>query len=113
MMKRVLYILLGILTAASCYRFDPSEANYTDGPIWPDYMDVTVPVGIAPLNFCYTAADGPVPVTTFSHGDMNISIKGREVVWKDREWKKLLGCERRGHHREKQRTSRSMDHTCV
>jgi len=90
MMKRVLYILLGILTAASCYRFDPSEANYTDGPIWPDYMDVTVPVGIAPLNFCYTAADGPVPVTTFSHGDMNISIKGREVVWKDREWKKLL-----------------------
>ncbi|MBQ6878757.1 MAG: PD40 domain-containing protein [Bacteroidales bacterium] len=89
-MKRVLYILLGILTAASCYRFDPSEAYYTDGPIWPDYMDVTVPVGIAPLNFCYTAADGPVPVTTFSHGDMNISIKGREVVWKDREWKKLL-----------------------
>ena len=90
MMKRVLYILLGILTAASCYRFDPSEAYYTDGPIWPDYMDVTVPVGIAPLNFCYTAADGPVPVTTFSHGNMNISIKGREVVWKDREWKKLL-----------------------
>ena len=90
MMKRVLYILLGILTAASCYRFDPSEAYYTDGPIWPDYMDVTVPVGIAPLNFCYTAADGPVPVTTFSHGDMSISIKGREVVWKDREWKKLL-----------------------
>ena len=90
MMKRVLYILLGILTAASCYRFDPSEAYYTDGPIWPDYMDVTVPVGIAPLNFCYTAADGPVPVTTFSHGDMNISIKGREVVWKDKEWKKLL-----------------------
>ena len=90
MMKRVLYILLGILTAASCYRFDPSEAYYTDGPIWPDYMDVTVPAGIAPLNFCYTATDGPVPVTTFSHGDMNISIKGREVVWKDREWKKFL-----------------------
>ena len=74
----------------SCYRFDPSEARYTDGPIWPDYMDVTVPVGIAPLNFCYTSPDGPVPVTTFSYGDISISIKGREVVWKDREWKKLL-----------------------
>ena len=74
----------------SCYRFDPTEARYTDGPVWPDYMDVTVPVGIAPLNFCYTATDGPVPVTTFSHGDMSISIKGREVVWKDKEWKKLL-----------------------
>ena len=74
----------------SCYRFDPSEARYTDGPIWPDYMDVTVPVGIAPLNFCYTSPDGPVPVTTFSYGDISISIKGREVVWKVREWKKLL-----------------------
>lgn len=90
MMKRTLYILLGIILLASCYRFDPKEARYTDGPIWPDYMDVTVPVGIAPLNFCYTAADGPVPVTTFSYGDMNISIKGREVVWKDKEWKRLL-----------------------
>lgn len=90
MMKRSLYILLGILMICSCYRFDPTEARYTDGPVWPDYMDVTVPVGIAPLNFCYTATDGPVPVTTFSHGDMSISIKGREVVWKDKEWKKLL-----------------------
>ena len=82
--------MLSILMISSCYRFDPAEARYTDGPIWPDYMDVTVPVGIAPLNFCYTATDGPVPVTTFSHDDMSISIKGREVVWKDKKWKRLL-----------------------
>lgn len=90
MMKRTIYILLGILMLASCYRFNPKEARYTDGPIWPDYRDVTVPVGIAPLNFCYTAEDGPVPVTVFRYGNMSISIKGREVIWKDREWKKLL-----------------------
>ena len=90
MMKRTLYMLTGMIMLVSCYRFDPSESRYTDGPIWPDYMDVTVPVGIAPLNFCYTSPDGPVPVTTFSYGDISISIKGREVVWKDREWKKLL-----------------------
>ena len=89
-MKRTLYMLTGMIMLVSCYRFDPSESRYTDGPIWPDYMDVTVPVGIAPLNFCYTSPDGPVPVTTFSYGDISISIKGREVVWKDREWKKLL-----------------------
>lgn len=90
MMKRFCNILLGLLALSSCYRFDPSEARYTDGPIWPDYMDVTVPPGIAPLNFCYTAANGPVPVTTFSHGEVSISIKGREVVWKEKEWKRLL-----------------------
>lgn len=89
MMKRYLHIFITLLTVCSCYRFDPTEARYTDGPIWPDYMDVTVPAGIAPLNFCYTSADGPVPVTTFSHGDMSISIKGREVVWKEKEWKRL------------------------
>lgn len=91
MMKRISYILLSILMVCSCYRFDPTVARYTDGPIWPDYMDVTVPPGIAPLNFCYTAEDGPVPVTTFSHDDICISIKGREVVWKEKEWKRIIG----------------------
>ena len=90
MMKRTLYILLGILMLASCYKFDPKEARYTDGPIWPDYMDVTIPVNIAPLNFCYTADNGPVPVTTFSCADVSIVIKGREVVWKESQWKRLL-----------------------
>ena len=89
-MKRITHIALSILLISSCYRFDPTEARFTDGPIWPDYMDVTIPADIAPLNFCYTAADGPVPVTTFSYGDIEISIKGREVVWKAKEWKRLL-----------------------
>lgn len=82
--------MLGVLILSSCYRFDPTLARYTDGPLWPDYMNVTVPVGIAPLNFCYTASDAPVPVTTFTYEDMSISIKGREVVWKEKEWKRLL-----------------------
>ena len=89
-MRTIIHIALSILLVSSCYRFDPTEAHYTDGPIWPDYMDVTIPVNIAPLNFCYTAADGPVPETTFSYGDMSVTIKGREVVWKAKEWKKLL-----------------------
>ena len=89
-MKRLIYILLSIALVSSCYKFDPTEARYTDGPIWPDYMDVTIPYNIAPLNFCYTATDGPVPVTTFSYGDMTISVKGREVVWNEKEWKKLM-----------------------
>lgn len=97
MMKRLIHIVLSILIVSSCYRFDPNEARYTDGPIWPDYMDVTIPFNIAPLNFCYTASDGPEPVTTFEHGDISVSIKGREVVWKDREWKKLLESAKGGY----------------
>lgn len=90
MMNRIIYIALSILLVSSCYKFDPTEARYTDGPIWPDYMDVTIPYNIAPLNFCYTETSGPVPVTTFSYGDMNITIKGWEVVWKDKQWRKLM-----------------------
>lgn len=89
-MKRTIAILMGIALLCSCYRFNPTEARYTDAPIWPDYMDVCIPAGIAPLNFCYTATDGPVPVTTFSCDGMSVSIKGREVVWKESEWKKML-----------------------
>lgn len=89
-MKKTLAILLGLTLLCSCYRFNPTEARYTDGPIWPDYMDVTIPLGIAPLNFCYTATDGPVPVTTFSCDGMTVSIKGREVVWNASKWNKML-----------------------
>lgn len=95
-MKKIIHIL-SILLISSCYSFDPKEARYTDGPIWPDYMDVTIPFNIAPLNFCYTDADGPVPVTTFEHGDISISIKGREVVWKEKDWKKLLESAKGGY----------------
>lgn len=87
---KTLTIFAALLMLASCYRFDPHEAHYTDGPIWPDYADVTIPAGIAPLNFCYTAEHGKTPVTTFSCEDLQISIKGSEVVWKEKDWKRLM-----------------------
>lgn len=89
-MRKSIAALAGLLALASCYRFDPNEAHYTDGPIWPDYMDVTIPCNIAPLNFCYTSADISKAETVFTAGDMSVSIKGREVVWKESKWKKLL-----------------------
>lgn len=60
----------------------------TGSPIYPDYTDVTIPVGIAPLNFCYTEA-GPAK-TTFSTNGTSISIKGRKVRISPARWQKIL-----------------------
>lgn len=60
------------------------------GPIYPDYMGVTVPAGIAPLNFCYTAPGTASAVTTFSCGDESFSVKGVEVRIPEKKWHHLL-----------------------
>ena len=56
-MKRTLYILLTLLLAYSCTSETVSDAKQeTVQPhIYPDYLDVTVPVNIAPL--CFSMAD--------------------------------------------------------
>ena len=58
-------------------------------PIYPDYMDVTVPAGIAPLNFdyCIPADDA---VTVFSYGDLTYRFKGPEIRWNAENWRRLL-----------------------
>ena len=64
----------------------------TDRPslMYPDYRDVTVPCNLAPLNFYYTAPGRGRFATTFSAGDVSCTLRGREVVWKERRWKELL-----------------------
>ena len=64
----------------------------TDRPdvVFPDYQDVTIPCNIAPLNFYYTDPAGSRFATTFSAGDVTVTCKGREVVWKERQWSRLL-----------------------
>ncbi|MBQ0006412.1 MAG: PD40 domain-containing protein [Alistipes sp.] len=69
--------------------------EYGSGLIYPDYMDVTIPSDIAPLNFDYT-----VParnnVTVFSFGDLQFSFKGSEVRWNARKWHRLLSVAKGG-----------------
>ena len=64
----------------------------TDRPdvVFPDYKGVTIPCNIAPLNFYYTDPAGSRFATTFSAGDVTVTFKGREVVWKERQWSRLL-----------------------
>ena len=87
-------LLTALLLVLACGRsFDGRPAGPgTDrtAPVFPDYREVTVPVNIAPLNFYYTDPAASRFVTTFSAGSVSVTIKGREVVWKEKAWKKLV-----------------------
>ena len=65
-----------------------------EGPMFPDYREVTVPCNIAPLNFYYTASGRCE--TVFSAGDVSFTLRGREVVWKEKRWRKLVEAAREG-----------------
>ena len=69
----------------------PSGAG-TDhpAPVFPDYREVTVPRNIAPLNFYYTSPEASRFVTTFTAGGETVTIRGRDVAWKLKAWKKML-----------------------
>jgi len=61
-----------------------------DAFLFPDYEDVTLPCNIAPLNFYYTNPDASRFVTRFGAEAVSFTFRGREVVWKEKDWKKLL-----------------------
>ena len=53
-MKNILYTLFTLFLISSCTTETVRDAKQeTSHPkIYPDYVDVTIPVNIAPLNFC-------------------------------------------------------------
>ena len=60
------------------------------GPIYPDYVGVTVPQGIAPLNFDYTFSEAESSVTTFTAGECSEEFSGAAVRWNPRRWARML-----------------------
>lgn len=90
MMKKVLYLFLAALAAAACNDYSLEETSRLGtGPIYPDYMDVTVPRNIAPLNFNYTSEVSNAR-TTFSCEGESVTIKGNPVRWNERRWHRFL-----------------------
>ena len=67
-------------------------------PIYPDYVDVTIPKNIAPLNFLVRGEVDAVearvePLARRSQGgkrQMKINAKGNELCFSLDEWKELL-----------------------
>lgn len=88
---RYLHALLSIIilqTLLSCTPI-PSDVTKSEAlpAIYPDYMDVTIPVNIAPLNFLVRDNIEAIQVTA---GTMTINAKGNEVVFDEDEWHELL-----------------------
>lgn len=81
-----------ILGLASCTP-SPKDISETDElpDIYPDYIGVTVPVNIAPLNFLLRDSCEALYVTA-SAGSCEIKShkKGNEAVFSLKEWRKLL-----------------------
>ena len=70
-MKKIIYIFLSLLLFAGCNETVSDAKQETVLPqIYPDYIGVTIPVNIAPLNFCMAdeTAERIDAVVTDSHG---------------------------------------------
>ena len=91
-MKKILSFAIILVLCASCAQKPVQQGDFPEnaGPIYPDYMDVTIPDNIAPLNFCYTEPGLKDASTTFTCDGMSVTIKGVEVKWEIGKWKKFL-----------------------
>ena len=93
-MKKILYILMSFLLIVSCSTESVRDAKQeTAQPkIYPDYVDVTIPVNIAPLNFCM-ADEGALlidAVITDKQGNSIHSQGGESLDFDIDEWHQLL-----------------------
>ena len=92
-MKTIIYFAVCCMLMTSCGMEAVKNAR-TDGnfpKIYPDYVDVTVPAQIAPLNFAM-ADDAALLVDVVATGEKggNIHVQGEYADFDEAEWKELL-----------------------
>ena len=88
-----LAVLAVTLLATACG--DPQvPADFVAGKeqpaIYPDYIDVTVPVNMAPLHFEMTEDDGRQFVTRLAAGDVQVVCEGAKVMPTIADWQRLV-----------------------
>ena len=88
--NRIAAAVFVMCLCAACGRPDVEVPVSTSSPIYPDYMGVTVPTNIAPLNFHYTAGGIRKVMTTVTYDDVILQFSGKEVIWDLQQWKSLL-----------------------
>lgn len=88
-MRQLIYTLLATILCSCSER--PSHVRLIDTlpPIFPDYTEVTIPVGIAPLNFCIANVDIVDAEIKGENGDI-IVANGKWADFDIDEWHQLL-----------------------
>jgi len=90
-MNRRLSILSAVLLLAAC---SPAVKNAVPAgilpDIYPDYVGVTIPAGIAPLDFCLTGADALDVQLTAPDGTVLRSRGKESTCFPQKAWEKLL-----------------------
>lgn len=91
-MRLLLIALLSVCLITGCSGPLSDSVYGSDGPaiIYPDYKDVTIPANIAPLNFHYAVKGAAKAVTTFTVGGKSVTLRGLEVRWSLRQWRRFL-----------------------
>lgn len=92
-MRRLLHtaFIAAVLAAIlSCSGPDNIYPGRTDAPIYPDYMDVTIPCNIAPLNFDYVKGGSGNSITTFEWNGGRETLRGNKPRWNIRKWRRML-----------------------
>jgi hypothetical protein len=89
-MKKILSIIAPILLICSCSQQLPSEFKQVEGfpHLYPDFMDATIPVNIAPLTFEIDDPSDEIAVR-YSCGDEEIICRGTKSQPDVADWKRL------------------------
>ncbi|MDD6842237.1 MAG: hypothetical protein PUD67_00705 [Prevotellaceae bacterium] len=94
-MKKIIYTLFALLLISSCTMEPVCDARLeTAQPkIYPDYVDVTIPVNIAPLNFCMADEKALLIDAVVADNQGNsLHSQGEESLDFDiEEWHQILG----------------------
>ena len=93
-MKKIIYTLFALLLISSCTTETVRDAKQdTSRPkIYPDYVDVTIPVNIAPLNFCMADENALLidAVVADNHGNSLYSQGEESLDFNIDEWHHIL-----------------------
>lgn len=96
--RLVMMTMAAVLLTAAC-RQEVRDAVEVDAfpPIFPDYTEVTVPVGIAPLNFdCLEEAECMDVTVKGEHGGGTMHVQGSRAAFDIGEWHRLVAANQGG-----------------
>ena len=94
MLKRQFFCSLFILLLAACGKHPSVPSSYTETnmlpSIFPDYVGVTIPPNIGPLNFLVDDVDDVIGEFKFQDSKLTYGGKKNKVQIDEKEWKELL-----------------------